>query len=301
MKEYHEPVLLKEAIEFLHIKKGGKYIDATYGAGGHANAILEHGGSVLALEWDPVTIKHFKFPPKVRLAKGGKIENLPGLKLINGNFKNIEEITKNNGFYPADGALFDLGISSIQLDDSERGFSFQTDALLDMRVNKDELGVIAADLVNGLREDQLFELFSQTSDLHVSRLVARAIVRTRGVAPIRRTNELADLVNSVYRGRERRINPATTIFLALRMAVNTEIENLEAGLAGAFNVLASSGRLAVISFHSGEDRVVKNFLRDKEKGGGLKVLTKDPIVPDEREVTKNPRARSAKLRVGEKL
>lgn len=294
MDKNHIPVLLKETIELLHIKKDGRYIDATFGGGNHARAIAAAGGEVLALDWDPEAISNVKFP-------------MSNVKLVNANFRDIEKVARNNDFYPVDGILFDLGISSIQLDESERGFSFQTDAPLDMRINKEELGVTAADLVNGLREDQLREMFLETSEFDVARAAAKAIVRARAEKKVETTVELAQIINSVYKERDRKINPATTIFLALRMAVNSELENLHEGLTGAFEVLDKGGRLVVISFHSGEDRVVKDFIRIKslpaQAGNEERMmnLTKEPITPSEEEVLRNPRARSAKLRAAKKI
>lgn len=284
----HVPVLLREVIEFLHIKKGGKYIDATFGGGGHGEEILKSGGRLLGLDWDPNTMSNVQFP-------------MSNFKLVQGNFRNIEKVARENDFFPASGILFDLGISSIQLDESDRGFSFAKDAPLDMRINKEELGVTAADLVNGLREDQLRDLFYETSEFEVARAVAKAIVNARNLKRIKTTRDLAQIVDSVYQGRSRKISPATTIFLALRMAVNTEIENLQNGLEGAFNILEKSGRLVAISFHSGEDKVVKDFIREKSAEGTMVNLTEKPIMADSHEVALNPRARSARLRAARKI
>ncbi len=296
----HEPVLLNEVLEFLNVKNGGRYIDATVGAGGHAGEICRRGGKVLGMDWDKESLA---------IAKRHLKDVCPDVVLVHANFGKIADVAKVHGFVPVDGVLFDLGISSMQLKDERRGFSFQTDAPLDMRMNKKEQGVTAADLLNGLREDQLYELFIQTTQKNVARAVARAVVRSRRNKRVERTSELVNLVSQVYsarnklayRGRARKISPATTIFLALRMAVNSELENLEKGLEGALNVLGFGGKLVVISFHSGEDRIVKNFLREKQKSGMLHILTKKPLTPQDAEIQKNPRARSAKLRTGEKL
>ena len=291
-KASHEPVLLNEAIEFLNVKNGGRYIDATVGAGGHAGEICARGGNVLGMDWDKEALA---------TAKRHLKDACPDIVLVHANFAKIADVAKVHGFVPVDGVLFDLGISSMQLKDETRGFSFQSDSPLDMRMNKEEQGVTAADLLNGLREDQLYELFAQTTQKNVARAVARTVVRARGDKRIERTSELVNLVNEVYGGRARRISPATTIFMALRMAVNSELENLEKGLEGGLEVLGHKGRLVVISFHSGEDRIVKNFLRAKSKEGEMLILTKKPVRPTDDEVYTNPRARSARLRAGEKL
>lgn len=288
----HEPVLLDEIVRALNIEKGGKYIDATVGLGGHAEAVCKAGGRVLGLEWDEKALKE----ARRRLNKA-----CPDAVLVRTNFAKLAEVAQETGFVPADGVFFDLGVSTLQLEAEGRGFSFLRDEPLDMRMDPQHQGVRAQDLLNSLPERQLYELFSQTTEKKLARAVARAVFSQRRIKPVESTTQLADLVSRVYRGRRRKIHPATTVFLALRMAVNFELENLKVSLPQAVDVLTEGGRLAVISFHSGEDRLVKNFLREKGKRGQVRVLTKKPITPGEEEKEKNPRSRSAKLRVGEKL
>lgn len=305
IKLEHEPVLKREVLRFLRVKRDGLFIDATVGAGGHSIAICKEGAKVLGIDWD-----------KDMLEVARRNVKRPDVSLVHANFTKITEVAREHGFLPADGVLFDLGISSLQLQKS-RGFSFQEDAPLDMRMNPALQAVTARDLINLLREDQLYELFSQTSPKNFARRVARSIVSARRQRKIERTSELADLVNQVATGalvRRKKIparqryaqalrarHPATTIFLALRMAVNSELENLQQALPGAVEVLGKGGRLVTISFHSGEDRIVKNFLKREEQEGKLRVLTKKPVTPTQEEVKFNPRSRSAKLRAAEKL
>lgn len=291
----HEPVLKDEALELLNVKKRGKYIDATLGAGGHGVEILKRGGKLLGIDLDEEAIEL----AQERVESGGwRIDK--DFVLLHENFKNLRKVAEENGFYPADGILFDLGISSMQIA-GRKGFSFQKDELLDMRMDPENQGVTARDLLNGLREDQLYELFSKTTQKNMARAVARAVSGAQRVGKVETTGELVKLVEGVWHGRKRRISPATTIFLALRIAVNSEIENLKEALPQALEVLGVGGRLVVISFHSEEDRIVKNFLKDKEKTNDIKILTKKPIVPGASEVQINPRARSAKMRVAEKI
>lgn len=287
MRSNHEPVLLREAIELLNVREGGRYIDATLGGGGHGEVILKGGGVLLGIDQDPDAVRIARRKLDVR---GWKVE------IIKGNFRDIEKTAKENDFASADGVLFDLGISSMQLEAKGRGFSFNRDELLDMRMDPSSQSVTAADLLNSLHEDQLYELFKETSQKNIAWAVARAIVRAR---PLTTTKELVGVVGGVV--PRRKIHPATTIFMALRMAVNSEVENLEMGLSGALNLLGRGGRVVVISFHSGEDRLVKEFFRSEEKRGRVSILTKKPIVPSGLEIENNPRARSAKLRVAEKL
>lgn len=292
VKLEHEPVLKREVLTFLGVKKDGLYIDATVGAGGHSIAICKEGAKVLGIDWD-----------KDMLELARRNVSCPDVFLVHVNFAKIAEVAREHGFLPADGVLFDLGISSLHLQ-ARRGFSFQEDDLLDMRMNPALQAVTARDLINLLREDQLYELFSRTTAKNFARSVASSIVRVRRQRKIERTSELVDLVNQVATGgmvRRKKIQPATTIFLALRMAVNSELENLQQALPGAVEVLGKGGRLVIISFHSGEDRIVKNFLKGEEQGGRLRVLTKKPVTPTQEEVKSNSRSRSAKLRAAEKL
>ena len=292
--DFHLPVLLKEVVEFLNIEKGKKYIDATVGGGGHAEAILKAGGEVLGIDWDPEAVK---------FAKEYLKRACPGTswRIARGNFAHLKEIARREGFEKVSGVLFDLGVSSHQLEALERGFSFQVDALLDMRMDP-SLAVTAADLLKVLSKKQLYALFTRFAQEKRARAIADAIVRARQIKPIERTRELADLVVKVYGGKRKikGLHPATKVFLALRIAVNSELENLKVVLPQAVELLKPRGRLAVISFHESEDRIVKMFFKDAKKREILKILTKKPVTPSSEEIKINPRSRSAKLRVGEK-
>lgn len=294
MAEYHIPVLLQEAIDGLDVKPDNQYIDTTIGGGGHTREILNKKGKVLGIDTDPEALEYvgenFQLP----------ISNNQ-LKLAHGNFAHLKEIAQQNGLTKTAGILFDLGVSSHELEKEERGFSFNTDAALDMRMDP-ALKVTAADLVNGLNEGELYELFNKYGEEFHSRAIARAIVRARTLKPIKTCNELAGIILRV-RGRARgdRTHPATRVFQALRIAVNDELNSLKDALPQALEILDKKGRLVILSFHSLEDRIVKNFFKEQKKLGILNILTKKPIVPGEEEIEENPRARSAKLRIAEKI
>lgn len=281
MEEFHQPVLLKEALKYLNVRRGKKYIDATVGGGGHAAEIVSAGGVVLGIDVDPEALE------------------VNELKVTKGNFKNIEKIAKENDFYPVAGILYDLGLSSFQLERSGKGFSFQKDEPLDMRADPN-LQVTAADLINGLSEKELTELFEKYGEETRARAVAGAIIRSRWDRSIRTSAELVDIVEQVIR-EPRKTHPATRVFQALRIAVNDELNNLQSSLPPAFGLLEPKGRLVVISFHSLEDRIVKNFFREVVKESLGITVTHKCVTPSAEEVERNPRARSAKLRAIEKL
>ena len=295
MTEFHEPALLKEALTYLNVRRNKKYIDATVGGAGHAIEIVKQGGVLLGLDVDPDAVEAAR--RKLDLPEADKSAS-GGWKITRGNFKNIEKIARENNFYPVAGILYDLGLSSNQLEHSGQGFSFQKNEPLDMRADP-ELKVTAADLVNGLSEKELTKLFEKYGEEKYARAVAGAIIRSRWDKPIRNSMELADIVEQVVR-EPRKMHPATKVFQALRIAVNDELNNLQSSLPQAFGLLEPKGRLVVISFHSLEDRIVKNFFKEMEAEGG-KILTKKPVVPTIEEVKENPRARSAKLRATEKI
>lgn len=295
--DFHTPVLLKEVLEFLRIKPGAKYIDATIGGGGHTEAILKLKGEVLGIDCDSEAVgfskKHLALacPPDVFK-----------WKVVQGNFADLAKIARRNGFNQVAGVLFDLGVSSYQLEKEERGFSFRLDTALDMRMDP-FLKVKAVDLINGLTEGEFYELFTKLGEEKLARPVAAAIIRARAVRPIITGCQLAEIIEAVYRKHYRkrsRIHPATKVFQALRIAVNDELNNLKKVLPQALKLLEPEGRLVIISFQGLEDRIVKRFLKQKEKEGILKVLTKKPVGPSEKEIKENPRARSGKLRAGEK-
>jgi 16S rRNA (cytosine1402-N4)-methyltransferase len=262
MSGYHTPVLLNEVIEFLGVKPGEKYIDCTFGGGGHSRAIEKAGGIVLGIDQDPEA-------------------QAP----IHGNFAHLKEIATKAGFTQVAGILFDLGVSSHQLETAERGFSFNRSARLDMRMDPVMQTVTAADLINAGGERELANLFWRLGEERASRIIARAVVASR---PILTTDQLAEIILRV-KGRSGGIHPATKVFQALRIAVNDELENLRLALPQAWELLKPGGKLIVISFHSLEDRIVKDFM----KTGKL-------IKPTGEEIRANPRARSSKLRVMEK-
>ena len=292
-RPFHKPVLLKEAIEFLAVKPGEKYIDVTVGGGGHSEAILKAGGIILGIDCDPEAIK------SAREYLSSACPNT-SWQLARGNFKDLKDIAIAHGFTPVAGVLFDLGVSSYQLETPRRGFSFNLEGPPDMRMDPD-LKVTAADLVNGLTENELAEIFLKFGEERFSRRIARAICRARKIRPITTTNELAEVILRARprRGKFDRTHPATRCFQALRIVVNDELNNLKAALPQTLEILKPGGRLIVISFHSLEDRIVKNFLKLAANEGKLQILTKKPIRPTNEEVKLNPRSRSAKLRAGE--
>lgn len=271
----HTPVLLDQVIEALDIKKNGLYIDATFGEGGYSQAILDKGGKVLGVDLDGDQLK------------GSRVNGLTGLKLVQGNFGNIEEIAKENNFIPVDGVIFDLGLSMRQISQSGRGFSFKKlNEPLDMRMNL-ETEMTAKYLLNHLSEAELFEVFAKNSEEIYSQKIAREIVVRR---QFRRLETVANLLNCIERAvGEGNINVYKRIFQALRIQVNNEFENLKKGLIGAMKIIKKSGKIAVVTFHSLEDRIVKNF----SKTEGVKLLNKKPLM--------NKRGRnferSAKLRI----
>ncbi len=303
----HVPVLLREVLQFLQPRPGGIYIDATVGGGGHAEAILEASapdGRLLGLDADPDALGR----SRRRLHRFER-----RVVLVHANFDHLQPIAERHGFVPADGVLMDLGVSADQLADAARGFSFRHPGPLDMRMDP-SLPHTAADLVNTLDEEDLARLIRAYGEEPRAHRIARAIVRAR---PIHTTTELADLVARVVPRRPgQRLHPATRVFQALRIAVNDELGALERALPQAVAVLRPGGRLAVITFHSLEDRIVKHFFRRESRDcicpprqpvctcghtAQVRVLTPRPVVPSQEEVRANPRSRSAKLRVVEKL
>ena len=302
--QYHEPVLVHEVISYLGLdaplKKQAYFIDTTLGTAGHTLKILEAGGNVLGIDADEELLEIAK--KHLEIACPTLNDSVQGsFKLVNGNFRDIDTMAKKmdvNGF---DGIVFDLGVSNLHLKSKTRGFSFESgSAPLDMRINSKTQGVTAADLLNNLREDQLRSLFSSVMIPPVARKLAKVTVTYRKEKQIKET---ADFLAIIRRAKISggKLNPATLPFMAIRMAVNSELENLKIALPKAINLLKKGGRLVVISFHSGEDAIVKNFFKDRQKSGLVKILTKKPVMPEREETIKNPRARSAKLRCLEKI
>jgi 16S rRNA (cytosine1402-N4)-methyltransferase len=282
----HVSVLFQQVIEWLAPRDGGRYIDATLGAGGHAAGILDAAaptGQLLGLDADPNA-----------LAVAAQTLSRYGARaqLAHSNFEHLSAVAAIRGYVPADGIVLDLGLSSMQLGDAARGFSFQTDGALDMRFDPGA-ETTAADLVNTLAEKDLANLIFEYGEERASRRIARAIVYAR---PLRTARQLADVLERAL-GRRGRIHPATRTFQALRIAVNRELLVLDRVLPQVVETLKSGGRIAIIAFHSLEDRRVKNYFRESEQ---LRVLTKHPIQPTDEEIAVNPRSRSAKLRVAER-
>ena len=288
----HVPVLLKEAIDFLAVRRGGIYIDATVGLGGHSYEIAKRLGApghLIGLDKDPAALEI------AREKLTG--DDWPEITLLQRSFA---EIAKGNKAATVDGILADIGVSSLQLDDAARGFSFQADGPLDMRM--DPRGERTAEqVVNHLDERQLADVIYEFGEERRSRRIARAICRSR---PIRSTAHLADVISAAARPMnqaERRIHPATKTFQALRIFVNRELDDLQALLEAAPRILKPGGRVVVISFHSLEDRIVKDAFREGAQKGYFSVLTKKPVTATELESDRNPRARSAKMRAAEKV
>jgi 16S rRNA (cytosine1402-N4)-methyltransferase len=303
---YHIPVLLNEVMEGLAVQPGGRYVDCTLGGAGHTAAILGHsspGGQLLGIDADASA---------VAAARTVLADYAGSVSPVHYNSVNLGKIAKRLNFYPVHGVLFDLGISSIQLGTPERGFSFQIESPLDMRFDVSH-GETAADLVNTLTESDLARLIFEYGEERQSRQIARQIV---GYRPVTSTTQLASIVEHAVGGRHGKIHPATRTFQALRIAVNHELDNLKAALSQSIDLLGFEGRLAVITYHSLEDRIVKQFLAEESRDcicppetpvctcshkARIKLINKKVITPSQAEINRNPRARSAKLRIAERL
>ncbi|MGH2451153.1 MAG: 16S rRNA (cytosine(1402)-N(4))-methyltransferase RsmH [Candidatus Limnocylindria bacterium] len=305
----HEPVLLAEVLAQLAPRADGRYLDGTVGAGGHAEAILERSGPtgrLLGLDVDPAALA----VARRSLARFGE-----RALLVRSNFALCDVVAREQGFAPLDGVVLDLGLSSIQLADSSRGFSFASSGPLDMRADPD-LEVTAGDIVNSWSERALRDTFAEHGEEPEAARVAAAIVRRRAQRPFLTADELGRFVAGVKTRRPRGTDPATRVFQALRITVNAELDNLSRGLAAALDVLRPGGRLAVIAFHSLEDRIAKRFFARESRDclcpphlptcvcghrAGLRVVLRRPLMAGAAEVARNPRARSARLRVAEKI
>ncbi len=290
MTTVHKPVLIKEVLQYLDPQSNQNFIDCTFGGGGHSSAILE------------------KISPNGQLLAIDANEQIKGLdnsnfKLITDNFVNLKQIVKAHFNNDVSGILLDLGLSSDQLEKSNKGFSFQGDEPLDMRFNKDQEWT-AADILNYYSLEDIYDVLKDYGDYPRARHLSERILKQRKLKKFKNTSELVDLVLEVSPRRWKdKTHPATKVFQALRIAVNRELGNLEDVLPQAIDILVSGGRLAVISFHSLEDRIVKRYFRDNGRGEDkiLNILTKKPIIPTEAEIKENPRSRSAKLRVIQKI
>ncbi len=296
MNNYHTSVLLQESIDLLQVRQGEQYVDATLGGGGHTIEIVKRGGKVLGIDVDKDALEYVEQRIK-NTELGIKKENIT---LAQGNFASIPTIAMEHGFESVSGILFDLGVSSHQFDTPERGFSFQHDAALDMRMDRN-LTVSAKDLVNGLGRSELAELFMKLGEEPFAKKVANQIVKARSFKPIETTAELASIVRSVIFSKSTATHPATRVFQALRIAVNDELNVLKDALANSLTVLRPGGRLVVITFHSLEDRIVKEDFKQFEKEKKGLIVTDKPMTPTTEEIQQNSRSRSAKLRGFEML
>jgi 16S rRNA (cytosine1402-N4)-methyltransferase len=302
----HVPVMLDELVSALAVTPGGMYVDCTVGAGGHAEAVLEAAGPgarLLGIDADPRAIA----------IATGRLERFAGnCVLVNDSFGNLQAICSANGFSAVNGIYFDLGVSSMQMDEPSRGFSFQRDEPLDMRLSQRQT-VTAADVVNTYPVEELARVIWAYGEERKSRIVARRIAEAR---PVKTTGQLAKIVERALRAGRQRVHPATRVFQAIRICVNDELRTLERALAQTLELLRRGGRVAVISFHSLEDRIVKNWMRAEASSSvynpdmplastsrvpTLRIITRSVLTPGQAEIERNPRSRSAKLRVAERL
>jgi 16S rRNA (cytosine1402-N4)-methyltransferase len=296
----HTPVLVREVLDFLRPRPEGVYLDCTVGAGGHAQAILDAAGPssrVVGIDRDPEAVAAAR---QTLQRFGGRAHVVPG------DYRALARLAPDLGLAGCDGILFDLGISTLQLDDPARGFSFSTEGPLDMRMDRQGGMRTARDLLHRLPEGELARLIRAYGEERWARRIARGIVAARGRGPLETTRDLADVVAAAIPRRywPRRIHPATRTFQALRIAVNEELDGLAEALEVAVGLLTPGGRICVIAFHSLEDRVVKQLFRRLAVAGavpGIRVLTRRPVTASVDEVTRNPRARSAKLRAAERV
>lgn len=297
----HIPVLLAEVLAGLDVTEGKKYIDATIGGGGHTSEIVKRGGVVFGIDTDSEAITYLK----------QKFKDKKQVVLRQGNFANLESIAEKEGFKDISGILFDLGMSTHQLKESGRGFTFERDEPLDMRMDTNQK-IGGADVINTFSAEELYEIFTKCAEELHSRAIAEAIVRARTLdGPVTRTSRLVKIIDSLlpdlYRGSDQnaffkiRIQTLARIFQAIRITVNDELKNLEGGLCQGINLLGKEGRLVVLSYHSLEDRLVKLLIKEEVRKGTLQRITKKPVTAKREEITLNPKSRSAKLRIAQKL
>ncbi|MFH1411138.1 MAG: 16S rRNA (cytosine(1402)-N(4))-methyltransferase RsmH [Candidatus Omnitrophota bacterium] len=292
----HCPVLVREIIGHLSLKPGDVIMDATLGGGGHSQEILKHvlpGGKIIAVDRDPDAIERSKV--KFKEVSGSMI-------FVNEDFRNIGSIIEKSGIKKVNGAVFDLGMSSFQVDEEERGFSFSKDGPLDMRYDRHK-GISASDVVNRFSRDEIADIIRSYGEERHARHLANIICSERQKKRIRTTKELSDLVTRAIGRRYTRqmMHPACRTFQALRIFVNDELDSEREALTEIFDHTEKQGRICVISFHSLEDRIAKHLFRDMERTGKVRIVTKRPIVPSEEEKRQNPRSRSAKLRIAERV
>lgn len=287
----HLPVLLKEVLEILDPKPGGVYVDATVGLGGHSENILKFigsGGRLIGIDRDGESLK----VAEKRLSD-------KRVRLRVGNFSDMESLLNSEGIHEVDGILFDLGVSMLQLKNYERGFSFISNKRLDMRMDKKQK-LSAWDVVNRYPEKKIERILREFGEERLSRKISKEIVKQRSKKTIDTCSELSKIVEDVYGGR-RRFHPATKTFQALRMEVNSELDEIKSGLNASLKLLKKGGKFCVISYHSLEDRIVKSFIAESSRNGLLRIITKKPLTPCPEEVRANPSSRSAKLRAAERI
>lgn len=287
----HKPVLVQEVLQYLNIQAGKTYLDVTFGSGGHTRAILEANPDckVIAMDWDTKALEEFGQPLQEEFGDR--------LQLIWGNFAVLYRILKKEKIHKLGGILADFGTSQIQIA-YRAGFSFKNDTELDMRMSPSHQSVTAAELLNKATQDKLAEIFFQLGEEPKGRVIARAIVEERKIKPFKTTGQLAALIEKIIPQRGP-VHPATKVFQALRIYINHEIENINAFLPAALQALAPEGRLVCISFHSLEDRIVKQYFKEQEHAGKIEIVTPKAIIGSEQEIITNPSARSAKLRACE--
>ena len=287
----HIPVLLEETADMLNVMEDGTYIDATIGLGGHSRAILSRmggGGVLVGIDRDDSALEYCR----AHLGNGR-------VRLYKGSFSEIEGILGSMSIKMVDGVLFDLGVSMLQIKDHTRGFSFLSDERLDMRMNESQ-SLNAWDVVNRYQEKDLQKIIKEYGEEPFARKITKALIARRKKTPFHTCIELAAFIAGIY-GKRGKIHPATRTFQALRIEVNKELDELDKGLAAAFSAVKPGGRMAVIAYHSLEDRIVKNFFRNRAAAGLLRVITKKPMTASPEEVLRNPSSRSAKLRGAEKI
>lgn len=284
----HYPVMKEYVVRYLNLRDGGVYVDATSGYGGHSRCILEANSNIFlyCLDKDSYAIKHIS----------SNLAGFKNFKAIHCGYEDMDIALKKEGIEKVDGILMDLGFSTNQIKDGERGFSFQIEGPLDMRYDRRN-PLTAEEIINRWSRKDIIWIFENYGEIKKPHKIVDAIIERRKRKKFETTIELADFITAHWR-KKGKIHPATKFFMALRIAVNNEIENLKTGLNKAVSLLKQNGRLVVISFHSIEDRIVKHFFKNNNQ---LKVLTKKPVVPDKKEVELNPESRSAKMRVGEKI
>lgn len=287
----HIPVMQGEVLEALNVRDTGTYIDATVGLGGHAESIMQKAKecTLIGMDRDEDALQ----------SAGSRLKEFKNIIFAKDNFSNIKAVVNNLGFETVDGILFDIGVSTMQMKDEERGFSFMSDAPIDMRMDIDQ-ELTARVVVNRYSEKDLANLIWEYGEERFSRRIAKAIVNDRRKNPIKTCRDLSSIIERTVR-RRGRIHPATRTFQALRIEVNKELEELSAGINSGADILSPGGRLCVLSYHSLEDRIVKNAFKKLAKEGIFNIITRKPLVPSRQEIISNPSSRSAKLRVAERV